>query len=220
MENKMQDLEQVLEKFEIIISQNFCYDLAKRVGFIQRSTSQLKGYEFAQAMMIPNGFLETETLNSLAIRMQKVNKECNLSASALAQRMNTEAAENFMKKCFEKMLKETLQREFSDLSDLPNLASFNRVLIEDSTVAELHEKLSPHFKGSGGAGSKAAVKINYIFDYLSEQAVDIQFFPGNKPDQALADQVIPLLEKDDLLIRDLGYYSLERIKDIEKKKAC
>jgi len=219
MENKMQDLEHIIEKFEKMVSQNFCHDLAKRVGLIQRSTSQIKGYEFAQAMMVPNAFLETETLNSLAVRMLKINGECNLSASALAQRMNTKPAERFMKACFEKMLKETIQNEFKSFSDLPNLVGFNRVLIEDSTKAELHEKLSPHFQGSGGVASKAAVKIDYIFDYQSEKIVDIQFFSGNNPDQALAGRVTFLLEKDDLLIRDLGYYALGRIKEIEEADA-
>jgi len=219
MENKMQDLEKILTKFEEIVSQNFCNDLARRCGFIQRSSSQLKGYEFAQAMMIPNAFLEAETLNSLAVRMQKINKACNLSASALGQRINTKSAEAFMKVCFGKFLKEVIKKDFSSLTDLQNLSGFNRVLIEDSTKAELHEKLSPHFQGSGGVASQSAVKIDYIFDYLSEEVIDIDFFSGNRPDQSIASRLISFLEQDDLVLRDLGYYALERIKEIEIKGA-
>jgi len=215
----MQDLEKILTKFEEIVSPNFCYDLAKRSNFIQRSTSQLKGYEFAQAMMIPNAFLGAETLNSLSVRMRKINNECDISASALSQRMNTKVAVSFMKTCFGRVLKEIVKAEFIHLQDLPNLGGFNRLLIEDSTMAELHEKLSPYFKGRGGAASKSAIKINYIFDYLSEQIVELEFFSGNKPDQSLAGRIIPLLEEGDLVIRDLGYYVLDRIMDIEQKKA-
>ena len=170
----MLDLEHILTKFEEIVSPKFCNDLAKQVELVQRSTSQLKGYEFAQALMVPNAFLEAETLNSLAARMQKINRECNLTAPALAQRMYSKAAETFMKVCFGKVLKEIVKQEFVKLNDLKSLDVFNRVLIEDSTTCELNEKLSPHFKGCGG--SKAAIKINYIFDYLSEQFVDINFF--------------------------------------------
>lgn len=219
MENKMQDLDKILTKFEEIVSPNFCNDLARRSGFIQRSTSQLKGYEFAQSLMIPNAFLEAETLNSLAVRMKKANRGCNLSASALAQRINSKAALAFMKSCFGKVLKEIVKKDFTDLSDLHNLSGFNRVLIEDSTKAELHEKLSPYFKGTGGAASKSAVKIDYIFDYLSEEIVDIEFFSGNIPDQSLASRLNHMLEKDDLVIRDLGYYALERIKEIGQSEA-
>jgi len=215
----MQDLKRILTEFEEIVSPNFCNDLARKSGFIQRSTSQLKGYEFAQAMMVPNACLEAETLNSLATRMQEINRACNLSASALAQRINTQAAEAFMKTCFEKVLKEIVKKDLTGLSDLQNLSGFNRVLIEDSTQAELHEKLSTYFKGSGGGASNSAVKINYIFDYLSEKFVDIEFFSGNVPDQSLASRVISLLEEGDLVIRDLGYYALDRLKEIEQKEA-
>lgn len=219
MESKMQDLEKILTKFEEIVSIKFCNDLAKKCRFIQRSTSQLQGYEFAQAMMVPNAFLEAETLNSLAIRMQKINKNCNLSASALAQRINSEEAEAFMKACFGKALKDLIRKDLAGVSEFQNLSGFNRVLIEDSTRAELHEKLSPYFKGSGGVASKASVKIDYIFDYLSENIVDIDFFAGNKPDQSLAGRLIPMLEKNDLAIRDLGYLVLKKLQEIEEKKA-
>lgn len=219
MENKMQDLEKILTKFEEFVSPNFCNDLAKKCRFIQRSTSQLQGYEFAQAMMTPNAFLEAETLNSLAVRMQKINKDCNLSASALAQRINSKGAEAFMKACFGKALKDMIRKDLAAFSELQNLSGFNRILIEDSTRAELHEKLSPYFKGSGGVASKASVKIDYIFDYLSENIVDIDFFSGNRPDQGLAGRLISMLEKDDLVIRDLGYFVLKKFQEIEEKGA-
>jgi hypothetical protein len=124
-----------------------------------------------------------------------------------------------MKTCFAKVLKEVVKRDLCGLSDLPNLFGFNRILIEDSTKAELHEKLSNSFKGSGGAASQSAVKIDYVFDYLSEEIIDIEFFSGNIPDQSLANRIIKILEKDDLVIRDLGYYALERLKEIEDKGA-
>lgn len=215
----MLDLANTLAKFEKIVSSNFCNELAKSCGFIKRSTSQLEGYEFAQAMMIPNAFLEAETLNSLAVRMNKLNPECNLSASALAQRINTPEAKAFMKACFGKVIAEFIKKDFVGFKDLPNLSIFNRVLIEDSTNFKLHEKLSSFFKGAGGSASNAALKLNFAFDYLSEQIVNIEFFQGSIPDQALAGRLISTLEKGDLVLRDLGYYALERIKEIEKQKA-
>ena len=69
--------------------------------------------------MIPNAFLEAETLNSLAVRMQKTNRTCNLSASALAQRINTKSAVSFMKACYGKVLKEIVKQDFTELGDLP-----------------------------------------------------------------------------------------------------
>ena len=50
----MQDLENILAKFTKIVSNDFCENVAWKTGFVKRSTSQLKGHEFAQAIMIPN----------------------------------------------------------------------------------------------------------------------------------------------------------------------
>lgn len=215
----MRDLANIIAKFKNIVSPKNCSELAKKTRFVQRSTSQLKGFEFAQAMMVPNAYIEAETLNSLAVRMQSINNSCNLSAPALAQRINSKPAEAFMKACFAKVLKEVVQTDFTGLSDLTNLSGFNRILIEDSTRAQLHEKLSPYFKGTGGSASKSAVKIDYVFDYLSEEFIDIDFCSGHIPDQSLAKRIIPILEKDDLVLRDLGYYGLERLREIEQRGA-
>lgn len=219
MENEMQDLENILNQFRKIVSPNFCHDLAKSTRFIQRSTSQLQGHEFAQSMMIPNAFLEAETLNSIAVRMQKINPQCKLSASALAQRINHKSSVRFMKACFGRVLKEIVRKETAILSDLPTLSKFNRVLIEDSTQAELHETLSSHFRGAGGSASKAALKLDYIFDYKSEKFVDVTYCSGSIPDQKLATRINQFLEKDDLVVRDLGYYAVGRITEIEEKHA-
>lgn len=215
----MQDLTKILQQFENIVSPNCCDQLAKEHGFIQRSTSRVKGHEFAQSLMVPNAFLEAETLNSLAVRMHNLNHACTLSASALAQRINTKPAEAFMRACYEKVLAEIIRKDFVSLGDLPNLSCFNRVLIEDSTQAQLHEKLSPYFKGSGGGASQSSIKLDYVFDYLSEKIIDLKFCSGSVSDQALSHRLVPMLAKNDLVIRDLGYYALARIQEIEQKEA-
>lgn len=212
----MHDLENILSKFQKIVSPEFCYSLAREVNFIQRSTSLIQGYEFAQALIVPNAFLAEESLNSLAARMKRINKNCDLSASALFQRMNTEAAELYMKKLLSEVFSEIVKKHSIDPKDFPNLKFFNRILIEDSTMVELHEKLSSTYKGRGGAASKSALKINYVFDYVSGQIVEIEVCSGNKPDQSLAGQIIPHLKQNDIVIRDLGYYVLKKFKEVEK----
>lgn len=215
----MLDLERSLTEFQKIVSPDFCKDLAKRCKLVQRSTSQLEGYELVQAIATPNGFLESETLNSLAARMRKINPNCNLSAPALCQRINSAGAELFMKCCFEKVLANVIKKNMRSLSDISILSIFNRVLLEDSTTAQLHEELSSHFPGSGGSASKSSMKINAIFDFLSESFVDIHFCSGKTPDQALAGRIMHVLQKNDLVLRDLGYYALPKIKEIEKNEA-
>lgn len=216
----MQDLKNIITKFEEIVSPFSCNKLAKECGLIQRASSKIYGHEFAQAMVIPNAFLEAETLNSLAERMNDINSDCDLSASALAQRINTAMSVRFMQACFGRVLKEIIKHEIIKTSDLSNISKvFKRILIEDSTRGELNEKLSPFLKGSGGVASNSAFKLNFIFNYLSEEFIDLTCHSGNEPDQKIASNIIPLLEKDDLVIRDLGYFVLKRLQEIEEKGA-
>ena len=215
----MRNLERILAKFEKIVSPDVCNDLAKRTLFVQRSTSRLSGYEFVQALILPNGFIAAETLSSLTIRIHAIQKTCDISTSALAQRIYSKNAPRLLQACYAKVLKAALEETFADCTDLPALAEFNRILIQDSTTIELHEKLSPNLKGSGGSASKAAIKIDCIFEYRSEQLIDVEFCPGNNSDQCLAKRIVPLLQKNDLVLRDLGYYALEGIRGIGQKEA-
>lgn len=215
----MQDLDTILTKFTEIVSWDFCNNLAKKCGFVQRSTSQLQGYEFAQAMMIPNAFLQAETLNSLAVRMQSLNSACNLSASALAQRINTKGAKEFMQACFGRVLKEFINKTVSEERDLQDLSYFSRFIIEDSTRIELDQRASKSFKGSGGLASKASIKINFSFDYFSEEFIRINFFSGIESDLTLSRHIFSELKPKDLLVRDLGYFILSQFQEIEEKGA-
>lgn len=215
----MLDLETTISNFQNIVSPEECNKLAKQCRFVQRSTSKIQGYEFAQAMMIPHESLDAETLNTLAERMRDINKECAISASALAQRINKVQAVRFMKACFAKVLKEIVKQDLVRTTDLSSLSKFGRILIEDSTKIELNEHLSPHFKGTGGAASKSALKINFILDYLTEEFVDIQHYSGSVPDQTISKKIISIIKPGDLVIRDLGYFVLKRLKEIAEAGA-
>lgn len=49
--------------------------------------------------------------------------------------------------------------------------------------------------------------------------MDLDFCSGNTPDQSLANRIFSILEKGDLVIRDLGYFVLKRLREIEEKGA-
>ena len=57
----------------------------------------------------------------------------------------------------EKTLKETTRQQTA-VMETAWLEAFPRVLLQDSTQMQLHEKLSAEFKGSGGNASTASIK--------------------------------------------------------------
>jgi hypothetical protein len=99
------------------------------------------------------------------------------------------------------------------------LASFGRVFLEDSTQCCLHEKLAEAFKGSGGSASRSTVKIDVIYELLSHHLHALTVTDGRAADQGQATAIVPLLRAGDLVIRDLGYFSLESLQQIAAKEA-
>jgi hypothetical protein len=93
------------------------------------------------------------------------------------------------------------------------------VLLEDSTQCRLHEQLADTFKGSGGSASPSAVKIDLIYDVLHHSLLEMHLCDGTAADQGRALAIIPHLRAGDLVLRDLGYLTLESLRQIEAQEA-
>jgi hypothetical protein len=76
--------------------------------------------------------------------------------------------------------------------------------------------LQKHFKGHGGNGSKSALKINTIYDLLSGRFVHLREHSGAKSDQTLGQETLEHLQRNDLLMRDLGYLKITNLDKIQK----
>lgn len=100
------------------------------------------------------------------------------------------------------------------------LSSFSRVLIKDGTRFDLPQRLKEHFPGFGGKfTSDAAACIQYEFDLKNQRLVDLDITSAKRTDYQDAKEKIEDIEKGDLIIRDLGYFSSEVLKSIIKKEA-
>lgn len=125
------------------------HQIARQTGFIKRSTSRISGHEFLKVLVMPSNGLCGDSLDGLCIRMKEYNPKANISASALAQRINTKPAVTFIRTHFEKILKETrkkLDKQYSSLSGV--LKNFNNVYIHDSTIFEINKTLARFFPGT------------------------------------------------------------------------
>lgn len=198
-----------------------CLELSLKNQFIKRSSSKLKGHEFIKTMIIPSPGLSTDSLQGLCKRMQKFNPEANLSAQALCLRINDASSSRLMKGVFIELLQQL--RIHQKINEKANAvySKFNRILIEDSSCITLNEKLDHIYAGStrASANIKAQLKIDLIYDLIHGSTVDAALFSGKEPDQALAERVIKHLEPNDLLIRDLGYFTINAFKAIAEAGA-
>lgn len=213
-----------------IIDNNFKPDeihaVARQTKFIQRSTSKIKGHEFVKALILPSNGICEESLNGLCERIREFNPTADLSAPALAQRINTISAVRFMKEVFTKLLnsvRESLEKQYTSLNGV--LKVFNNILIQDSTVFELNKKLANVLPGTkrggkkGGSSCLSQMKVDLIHNFTTGKIQDVRIYEGKRPDQALTSRIEQLISKNDLIIRDLGYFKISSLKMIEIAQA-
>jgi len=89
---------------------------------------------------------------------------------------------------------------------------FAHIYIIDSTNFDLHKSLKNLFKGSGGGASVAAMRIQFLFDYLSGQ-IYLEIGDARTSDATTLFDIVKTnkLETDGgcLFLQDLGYFKTE-----------
>ena len=140
-----------------------------------------------------------------------------LTKQAIQKRFNQYAV-GFMKKCLVYLLGKQVN---VDTGTLARFNTFNRVRIKDSTKYNLPSSYKGHYQGSGGVAnvSGAMISIQYEYDLLTGQALDLRLTQGNKNDQGDARDCTHDIQENDLFIRDLGYCTLNFFKLLIEKGA-
>lgn len=191
--------------------------LARRSQFIQRSSSKLSGKDFVELMTTELMQEPAVSLEGLCDRLVDLNPQAEMTPQALHQRINPYAV-TYLQEVFQLALRQQLEPLCEQLP-VGALAPFGRVLLEDSTQCRLHEKLAETFKGSGGSASPSAVKIDLIYEVLHHSLLELHLSDGTAADQGRALAIIPHLRAGDLVLRDLGYLTLESLRQIEAQEA-
>ena len=115
-----------------------------------------------------------------------------------------------------------ISEQFSDLLYCKEfLSDFNHVRIKDSTKFNVPSNLALHYKGSGGGGdtSDAGICIQYEFDLKTGKFLDLNVTEAVRNDQQDANDTAEDFCKNDLVIRDLGYFSTSVLQKIVEKEA-
>lgn len=93
---------------------------------------------------------------------------------------------------------------------------FSRIIINDSTIFSLPPEYSEKYRGSGGISSSSGIKTQYCYDLLSHSIIDISVQEAIVPDGKYSLQDI---KAGDLRIEDLGYFRIDRLKEIHEHGA-
>lgn len=169
----------------------------------------INGFTFLCLLVFNSDNLAAESLNDLTVKLELDYGIC-MRKQSLDERFNRHAV------CFLKTaLSQLLSRQLSkNNSLLLNCKEFNRILIKDSVCFQVDETLADFYPGSGGSGSKANVRIQFEYDLLSGQIVDLSLHAFNEQDATNSTMTLDVIGEGDLVIRDLAYMHLAALNGI------
>lgn len=150
----------------------------------------------------------TISLEDLCRELQR--EGIKIRKQSLQERFN-EAASNFMKKMVEHALSKKIGLDKEHIE-----CRFGRIIVNDSTIFQLPEEYSEKYKGNGGGASNAGIKNQYCFNLLSQEIIDLTVQAGTTPD---CKYPLQDLRANDLRIEDLGYFKVEKFREIERAEA-
>lgn len=206
---KSTDLSSDLNKF---FTEQEIEKVAIETGFVTR-ISKLTGYKFMDLLLFSKFDNKKLSLNDLSSQAEdKFN--VTVSKQGIDNRFSSKSVE-FVKSLLESYLKRTIDCN----TKINFLDNFDRVLIKDSTSFQLPDNMKDKFPGSGGAGSKASMRIQFEYDYKTGDVTDLSLHAFNDQDMKNASETVEKVKESDLLLRDLGYIKIEVLKQIENSNA-
>jgi len=208
------ELQLFAQEIQSFLSPNTLRDLARDVGFVQRTSKYQAKDLIALCVWLSQSVAKT-SLTQLCSCLE-ASTEVLISPEGLNQRFNS-AAVQFLQQVLAKLLNQKLfsPRLFSSSYN----SIFKRIRILDSTAFQLPDVFSSTYSGAGGCSHKAGVKIQLEYDLLSGQFLHIHTGPGKQHDRTYGSLCVPTVKANDLCIRDLGYFHLKDLQHIHDKKA-
>jgi hypothetical protein len=212
---EMNKEERKLEKLNTSLDGVIIENKARKIGFVVRH-GKIQPVDFIKAFCLMT-FYRVCSLRICATALGLLSNHV-ISKQGLSKRLTPKCVEFFRNILFLFLAK---QSNFKEASSNGQFKFFSRVLLQDSTNLSLPKKLAEYFPGSKNQNNKsiATMKIQSIYDALSESFISFKLTPYTCNDQSLSSYILTFLQAKDLVLRDLGYFKVKILKEIADKGA-
>ena len=186
-------------------------NIDEKVLFSKRK-SKIDANLFVETLMA--GCLSDPTISLEGLCKLLKKRKVTITKQGLHQRFNDEATE-LMKALFNQSL---IQFKTENINVFNLLNQFRGLHIIDSSGVSLPSLLKDIYKGHGGSGSDAALKIQVLYDYLHGQIQQMTITESCKNDQSF-DEHLNEIKGKALYLQDLGYFKLKTFRSIIERRA-
>jgi hypothetical protein len=190
--------------------------LARKSGFQQRRAKKIEPLVFLKSALL----LCTQSHISLTVWAVLIGLLSHqvVSKQAVFGRLTRSAVE-FLKAVLAWILIPIPQRSGQRLAKV--LGCFSRILVQDSTTVKLTEKLAEFFAGGSNQHGKTpgVLRIQGLLDLCSQRWLHFGLSSYLRNDQKASPDILPYVRKNDLILRDLGYFAIHVLQQIVELKA-
>ncbi|KFN04699.1 IS4 family transposase [Bacillus clarus] len=207
-----EELQPFAEELQRYITPGFLEELAREIKFIKRKR-KFSGSDLATICIWISQRVASDPLVRLCSRLHAATGTL-LSPEGLNKRFTAKSV-LFLKHIFSLLLQQKICEQTHISNQL--FAHFKRIRIMDATMFQVPNTLEHIYPGSGGCAQTAGIKIQLEYDLHSGKFLNFQVGPGKNNDKTFGTECLDTLRPGDLCIRDLGYFSLEDLDQMDQR---
>lgn len=206
-------LDELSVKLNEVFSKEQLEALAYHSGLMKRKR-KLNADSFLRMLLFDHWEHKSPSLQMHCFKLEQ-EESVKLSKQAIDKKFNEQSIK-FMEGLVELLLTRQRLKGYIPSQLLP---VFNAVKVMDSTEFKLPDGYAADFPGYSDSNAAACAAIQFEYDVLSDRVHYLSLGCARQSDKAVADLRMNNIVAGDLILRDLGYYSLDSYLEIEQRQA-
>lgn len=183
--------------------------IATQTKLVVRNSSRFSPAAFLQTLLsaVATG---KASFNQIVAEL-KDRTEKSMARQSMHERIGIESSAFLLS-----VLCHLLKQRFKPAALALEGSAIRRVIIEDSSGQAMPKSNAPDFPAHGNHhGQTAGVKIDLAYDLLSDEVISHSLHLATEQDKTIGKDLVTEIREGDLVLRDMGYFSLPEFTTIE-----